>query len=221
MPLSLIPEIKAWAQQKKGGHTKHAEYLVERTRGEHLQPKVIADLGCGTMVVTRRIAGLLRDADVYGYDVQDHAAKRHDDPANLHYSVIEPFTFGQQEPKADIVNLGGVIHHVDQKDELRFLQDVHAGMTDGPDSRLFVHEHTLSAHPWRRRMETVCLRTVEFLINEAAEGMLTQYNFYTRERLLALLRNAEFEVLDHEDVGTRLVTLPSLNTNTVYWCRKK
>ena len=220
MPLS-VPGVKSWIQRVKGGHTKYADFLSGKIRSDGLQPGVIADLGCGTMNITRRLAQLFTGSDVYGYDVKVHSSIQEGEPNNLHYGVIEPFTFADQEPKADVVNLGGVVHHIAPQHEERFMHDVRDGMTDGPDNRLFVHEHTLSEQCLRQRIERLLLSTAEFLVNDAGEGMLSEYNFFTRERMLALLENTGFEVLDSQDVGTRLVTIPQLANNTAYWCRKK
>jgi trans-aconitate methyltransferase len=221
MRKSFVPRIKAWAQELVGSRERYTEHFARKVLADQIQPKVIADLGCGTLTTARKIAKLFPKAAVHAYDVKAHAAEQEDNPTNFHHSVIAPFEFGKQEPKADIVNLGCVAHHVGQEDELRLFQDIHDGMVDSPDSRLFVHEHTLSEHSVRRCIETACLYTAELFLNVIPERMLTRFNFFTRERLLALLHEAGFQVLDDEDVGTNLVTLPSLNTNHVYWCRKR
>lgn len=217
LPFS-VPECKRFAQKLVGGHERCAEYFAERVQRDGLKPACIADVGCGTMTTTRKIARLLPEAHVVGCDIQEHAARSEADPANLEYRQIKPFSLASENLQPDIISLGGVVHHICPADEDRFMQDLLGALK--PGGRLLVHEHQLSDHSFRRRIEELLLRMNEFLTNEALEGMACAYNFFTRSRLRALLERNGFSVLDEEDTGRRFVTIPTLNRNMAFWCAK-
>ncbi|GEM_PF-6610155 len=169
-------------------------------------------------MTTRKIARLIPEARVVDCDIQEHVARSEADPPNREYRQIKPFSLASENLQPDIISLCGVVHHISPGDEDRFMQDLCSALK--PGGRLLVHEHKLSDHSFRRRIEGALLRMNEFLTNEALESMACAYNFFTRPRLRALLEGNGFRVLDEEDTGRRFITIPTLNSNMAFWCAK-
>lgn len=216
----IIPRLKHYAQEKLGSRENFAIYIANILSEEKIEPTCIVDLGCGTGTTVRALAKLFPHAEVFGYEIDKaRLVKNSDYPKNVSFKVIPPFSLQNEKLRPDAIILGGVIHHVSQKNEDCLLQDVYKALND--NARLIVHEHRLSKNPIRRKLERVLLSASEFIINDFLESMVCNYNFFEDARLRNVLERNGFEIVKSENMEGRFVTLPSLNGNTVYICRKK
>ncbi|KKT02718.1 MAG: hypothetical protein UV80_C0002G0185 [Candidatus Peregrinibacteria bacterium GW2011_GWF2_43_17] len=208
------------AQERDGGKHRLADDIKLKLGQLGIAPRVVVDWGCGSITITRRLAHNFPEAQVFGYDVKDHhSGIPLSDLSNLQFGIIDPFTLAATVANsADFVLLSGVMHHVEPEDEDKLLSDVHGALNE--DGILLIHEHCLSPNRFRRKLEKLLLTMVEFGINHGPEDMSCSYNFLTRAMARDILNRNGFEVFDEVDSNGKYVTLPSLNKNTVYWCRK-
>lgn len=210
-------EFRGWAQRLTGGHDRFAHDIADTFRQN--RTRCLVDHGCGTMEVTRELATLLSGVRVVGCDINDHTDHARENPENLEFRLIEPFSLSRQDLHPDAVMLGGVIHHVPHADEEDFMTDVRDTLPQG--GLLVVQEHRLSAHRVRQKIERTLLCAAESVVNRIPEDMVSHCNFFTAGRLHNLLVGSGFDIVSERSVGGQYVTIPMLNDNMVVLCRKR
>src|SRR3989304_6214099 len=211
-----VRALKAATQEVLGNRRRLASYILERLRQDGIHPTCIVDHGCGTGTTAVAFAKLAPDAKVYGTDVKSHRASI-STPANVEFRAIEPCRLRHEGLRPDVVLVSGVLHHIARASEDAFLADIAEAIP--PHARLFVHEHRLATHRFRQAIEKALLRRLEVL--GGIEHMSRFYNYYTRARLVDLLKTHGFEIIEMQDVEGRFFTLPTLNGNMLlYWERR-
>lgn len=72
-------------QQSSALFNRISDELIDRLGWLKIQPKVIADLGCGQGYLTNRLATLYKDAKIIGIDWADQRLTLNNPPTNCHY----------------------------------------------------------------------------------------------------------------------------------------
>lgn len=213
-----LPDFKRFVQQENGSRRGFAVYVKAVLENRGIKPASILDVGCGTGTTARYMAETLPRAKVLATDVKPHLAHWNGNrPDNLTFMPHEAFKLSKTGLKTDAAMLIGVIHHVPQEREEELLADVRD--TLNAKGTLIIHEHRLSTHRVRARIEKILLGLNERLIN-GIEGMGCADNFFTRKRLNRLLLKSGFRVLHTEDTEGKFVSVPTLNGNMTFFCEK-
>jgi len=185
--------------EERGQHPAFQEMIdhyVSSIRGD--QPVSVLDLGCGTGVVTRRLAQMLHaSSNIHGADVSDALlaeGRRQDQTQRIHWDYISPGRLPYADGQFDVVTMHTLLSHVN--DPVAILKEAkrvlapggklivfdadHAGTTYGQESYEAMRrvDHLLTSaiatHPDICRQMPRYLKTVGFILNHHSSDVLSE-----------------------------------------------